>query len=69
MRVAGRLHMIMLDAMFGVWGEELGLGKEKETAEEEEVEKKKPAPWSSRSSPSGTFVRDPKTGKMVNIDE
>lgn len=59
----------MLDAMFGVWGEELGLGKEKETAEEEEVEKKKPAPWSSRSSPSGTFVRDPKTGKMVNIDE
>jgi len=59
----------MLDAMFGVWGEELGLGNEKETAEEEEVEKKKPAPWSSRSSPSGTFVRDPKTGKMVNIDE
>lgn len=26
-------------------------------------------PWSSRSSPSGTFVRDPKTGKIRNIDE
>ncbi|KAL7555765.1 hypothetical protein ACA910_008142 [Epithemia clementina (nom. ined.)] len=25
-------------------------------------------PWSSRSSPSGTFVRDPKTGKMKNVD-
>jgi len=59
----------MLDAMFGVWGEEIDLGKEKESAEKEVVEKKKPAPWSSRSSPSGTFVRDPKTGKMVNIDE
>lgn len=25
-------------------------------------------PWSSRSSPSGTFIRDPTTGKMKNID-
>jgi len=25
-------------------------------------------PWSSRSSPSGTFVRDPQTGEMKNID-
>jgi len=30
--------------------------------------KKKVMPWSSRSSPSGTFVRNPKTGKMENID-
>ena len=37
--------------------------------EDDTKEIKKPAPWSSRSSPSGTFVRDPKTGKMVNIDE
>jgi hypothetical protein len=29
---------------------------------------RKPKPWSSRSSPSGTFVRDPKTGQMRNID-
>jgi len=27
------------------------------------------APWSSRSSPSGTFVRNPKTGKLENIDQ
>lgn len=26
-------------------------------------------PWSSRSSPSGTWVRDPATGMMRNIDE
>lgn len=25
-------------------------------------------PWSSRASPSGTFVRDPATGKMKNLD-
>jgi len=25
-------------------------------------------PWSSRSSPSGTYVRDPVTGEMKNID-
>jgi hypothetical protein len=25
-------------------------------------------PWSSRASPSGTFVRDPTTGKMTNLD-
>lgn len=27
-----------------------------------------PKPWSSRSSPSGTFVRDPTTGRMKNVD-
>jgi hypothetical protein len=30
---------------------------------------KTPAPWSSRSSPSGTYVRDPITGLLQNIDE
>ena len=25
-------------------------------------------PWSSRASPSGTFVRDPTTGKMKNLE-
>jgi hypothetical protein len=61
----------MLDAMADVWGDELSVneldGKQKKI--EEEKKEKKPAPWSSRSSPSGTFVRDPTTGKMVNIDE
>ena len=27
-----------------------------------------PKPWSSRASPSGTFVRDPITGEMRNIE-
>ena len=26
-------------------------------------------PWSARSSPSGTFVRDPATGRMKNLNE
>jgi hypothetical protein len=33
------------------------------------VQSSKPLPWRSRSSPSGTFVRDPKTGKLRNIDD
>lgn len=32
------------------------------------IAKKRPKPWSSRSSGSGTWVRDPKTGVMRNID-
>jgi len=58
----------MLDTLFDVWADEVGIKKEGKEEEVKEV-KKKPAPWSSRSSPSGTYVRDPKTGKMVNIDE
>lgn len=59
----------MIDQLYSGWGEELGVKAVKEEEEEVVDTKKKPAPWSSRSSPSGTFVRDPKTGKMVNIDE
>jgi len=61
----------MLDTMFNSWGEEMGLSKSEQQEEGivEAVKDSKPAPWSSRSSPSGTYVRDPKTGKMVNIDE
>jgi hypothetical protein len=33
-----------------------------------EPTKSTPTPWSSRSSPSGTFVHDPATGKLRNID-
>jgi len=47
----------MLDAMFDVWSDELGLKSQEEEAKEVKEVKKKPAPWSSRSSPSGTFVR------------
>eukprot|EP00980_Cylindrotheca_fusiformis_P027439 scaffold20461_cov117-Cylindrotheca_fusiformis.AAC.2 len=60
----------LIDNMYNVWAEELppprtstGSGGEqpRETAE-------KIKPWSSRSSPSGTYVRDPVTGEMKNID-
>lgn len=60
----------MLDSMWGAWSEGLPMpGNEEEEEEEVKVKKKKVAPWSSRSSPSGTYVRDPKTGIMENIDE
>ena len=63
----------MLDSMWIAWTEDLP-SPAKEEGEgdgrvQEKEEKKKVAPWSSRSSPSGTYVRDPKTGKLVNIDE
>lgn len=62
----------MIDSMFDMWESEMDelrdVVQQKE-GEDDTKEIKKPAPWSSRSSPSGTFVRDPKTGKMVNIDE
>ena len=63
----------MLDAMWDTWSEGVpsAIDSEEEVMKEEDdkPKKKKVAPWSSRSSPSGTYVRDPKTGKMVNIDE
>lgn len=63
----------MLDSMWGSWSEgleELPVSDADDGGEAKvEKKKKKVAPWSSRSSGSGTYVRDPKTGKMVNIDE
>lgn len=62
----------LLDAMWDTWSEGVpsAMNSEEEMKEEDDKpKKKKVAPWSSRSSPSGTYVRDPKTGKMVNIDE
>jgi len=63
----------MLDAMVGIWGDELdvmGAGTKIEEKEEENTKKKKTGwSWASRSSGSGTYVRDPKTRKMVNIDD
>ena len=65
----------MLDAMFEAWGDELAENvtpsstKEKQAEIEIEINKKKnnARPWASRSSPSGTYVRDPVTGEMKNI--
>lgn len=59
----------MLDSMWSDWSDD-GVTKEEEAVTEVPVEKKKVAqPWASRSSGSGTYVRNPKTGKMENIDE
>lgn len=58
----------LLDSMWSDWS----FDKATEEVEKEEEVKKKPKksqPWSSRSSPSGTYVRNPKTGKLENIDE
>ena len=55
----------MLDAMFNVWSDETGLQKEEKVEEDKKEKKKKPAPWSSRSSPSGTYVRDPKVSRST----
>jgi len=60
----------MLDNINKVWATEEypdSLPKE-EVKEEVKNETPQVKPWSSRSSPSGTFVRDPVTGKMENID-
>lgn len=61
----------LLDSMWDTWSDGLpsAISNDEENGMEEDKKKKKVAPWSSRSSPSGTYVRDPKTGKMVNIDE
>jgi hypothetical protein len=56
-----------------IWDEELeeiapAVAKVEEDEDAEEPKSKKPLPWRSRSSPSGTYVRDPATGEMKNID-
>jgi hypothetical protein len=59
----------LLDGLFDMWNEEMPAIPVQSPEPAEQVEEaKKPAPWSSRSSPSGTWVRDPKTGEMRNID-
>lgn len=59
----------MIDSMWSDWSFDEEKEEEEKKEEVEEKPKKVVQPWSSRSSPSGTYVRDPKTGKMVNIDE
>eukprot|EP00551_Chaetoceros_affinis_P001339 CAMPEP_0203633202 /NCGR_PEP_ID=MMETSP0088-20131115/341_1 /ASSEMBLY_ACC=CAM_ASM_001087 /TAXON_ID=426623 /ORGANISM="Chaetoceros affinis, Strain CCMP159" /LENGTH=89 /DNA_ID=CAMNT_0050486445 /DNA_START=387 /DNA_END=656 /DNA_ORIENTATION=+ len=61
----------MLDTISDLWSEDYEVDGKKpeqnEAKKDGEQEKNKPPPWSSRSSPSGTFVRV--NGTMVNIDE
>ena len=59
----------LVDNLMGMWAEDLPPPPPTAT-EEEPTEKPQDSsvkPWSSRSSPSGTFVRDPVTGEMKNI--
>ena len=59
----------LIDDMMNLWADELPAPSTTTGITKQSVTKKsKPKPWSSRSSPSGTWVRDPKTGKMRNID-
>lgn len=60
----------MIDDMYNLWADELPLPPTTSgiTDARDEDTASKPKPWSARSSPSGTFVRDPVTGEMRNID-
>lgn len=60
----------LLDSMMNMWADELPMPPVLSGTKNagEDATASKPKPWSSRSSPSGTFVRDPVTGQMKNID-
>lgn len=63
----------LVDSLYSMWAEDDVLpppkiSKESSMNDDDGKSSTKPKPWSSRSSPSGTFVRDPVTGKMKNID-
>lgn len=61
----------ILNDVFSIWADDVKvLTPEKQPGKNQEAMVEKPIakPWSSRSSPSGTYVRDPRTGKVTNID-
>lgn len=61
----------MLDTMLNMWADDLPMPPTTSGITDMNGEDSRPGkakPWSSRSSPSGTFVRDPVTGEMRNID-
>jgi hypothetical protein len=58
----------LLDDMYAMWAEDMpNVPKPSEKETLEEAEEASVAPWSSRSSPSGTYQRDPATGEMKRI--
>ena len=60
-----------IDDMMQLWADELPLPPTTSgitDGNNGDAKSSKPKPWSSRSSPSGTYVRDPVTGEMRNID-
>jgi hypothetical protein len=61
----------LVESMYSMWAEDLpqkSNGSVEPTADQPPGDNKKPKPWSLRSSPSGTFARDPVSGEMKNID-
>jgi len=61
----------LIDDMINLWADEVPLPPTTSGITDQingERTVSNPKPWSSRSSPSGTWVRDPKTGEMRNID-
>jgi hypothetical protein len=69
----------LVDDLYSMWAKDLPSpqqqrspqepnGGEDSGADDSKTKKKAVKPWSSRSSPSGTFVRDPATGKLKNLD-
>jgi hypothetical protein len=53
--------------MYSMWDEDMPAAQPSKPVTEPEEEKQPVKPWSSRSSGSGTYVRDPATGEMKNI--
>eukprot|EP00525_Craspedostauros_australis_P003695 CAMPEP_0198116888 /NCGR_PEP_ID=MMETSP1442-20131203/15211_1 /TAXON_ID= /ORGANISM="Craspedostauros australis, Strain CCMP3328" /LENGTH=287 /DNA_ID=CAMNT_0043774817 /DNA_START=150 /DNA_END=1013 /DNA_ORIENTATION=- len=61
----------MIDDINNLWADDMMIGVPTNSASDgssQQAAKPKVKPWSSRSSPSGTWVRDPQTGEMRNID-
>ena len=61
----------LIDGMMNLWADEVPLPPTTSGITDQangDNTAKKPKPWSSRASGSGTWVRDPKTGEMRNID-
>ena len=61
----------LIGDMYNLWADEVPLPPTTSGITDQvngDTSAKKPKPWSSRASGSGTWVRDPKTGEMRNID-
>ena len=67
----------LLDALYDMWDEDISSSTEepnglngglKPEEQPEQQQQKAAAPWSSRSSPSGTYVLNPRTRKLERID-
>lgn len=60
----------LIDSMYNLWAAELPTTPPPTApVDEESTVAPKIKPWSVRSSPSGTYVRDPVTGEMKNITQ